>query len=128
MLAEFRLWLEGSLRALLPKSPTAGAIGYALSNWTALNRYTDSGILDIDNNACERAMRPVALGRKNFLFVGSDRGGRAAAIAYSLIQTCKLQGVEPFTYLTDVLRRLPAHPINRVAELLPFRCTPATTG
>ena len=105
MLAEFRLWLEGSLRALLPKSPTAGAIGYALSNWAALNRYTDSGILDIDNNACERAMRPVALGRKNFLFVGSDRGGRAAAIAYSLIQTCKLQGVEPFTYLTDEIGR-----------------------
>jgi transposase len=124
LLTEFRLWLEGSLRTLLPKSPTAGAIGYALSNWAALNRYTDSGILDIDNNACERAMRPVALGRKNFLFVASDRGGRAAAIAYSLIQTCKLHAIEPFAYLTDVLRRLPAHPINRVAELLPFRCTP----
>ena len=125
VLAELRAWLEASLRALLPKSPTAGAIGYALSNWAALNRYTDSGILDIDNNACERAIRPVALGRKNFLFVGSDRGGRAAAIAYSLIQTCKLHGIEPFAYLTDVLRRLPAHPINRVAELLPFRCQPS---
>ena len=124
VLAELRTWLEGSLRTLLPKSPTAVAIGYALSNWAALNRYTDSGILDIDNNACERAMRPVALGRKNFLFVASDRGGRAAAIAYSLIQTCKLHAVEPFAYLTDVLRRLPAHPINRVAELLPFRWTP----
>ncbi len=128
VLTEFRAWLDGSLRSLLPKSPTAGAIGYALGNWAALNRYTDSGILDIDNNACERAMRPVAIGRKNFLFVGSDRGGRAAAIAYSLIQTCKLHGVEPFAYLTDVLRRLPAYPINRVAELLPFRCTPATAG
>jgi transposase len=92
-----------------------------LNNWAALTRYPESGILDIDNNACERAMRPVAIGRKNFLFVGSDRGGRAAAVAYSLIQTCKLHRIEPFAYLSDVLRRLPGYPINRVAELLPFR-------
>ena len=71
-------------------------------------------------------MRPIALGRKNWLFAGSDRGGRAAAIAFSLIQTCKLHGVEPFAYLADILRRLPSHPINRVAELLPFRWRPAT--
>ena len=82
-------------------------------------------VLDIDNNACERAMRPVAIGRKNFLFVGSDRGGRAAAVAYSLIQTCKLHHIEPFAYLSDVLGRLPSHLINRVAELLPFRWKPA---
>lgn len=126
VLAEFRAWLEASLRALLPKSPTAGAIGYALANWAALTRYTDSGVLDIDNNACERAMRPVALGRKNFLFVGSDRGGRAAAIAYSLIQTCKLHAIDPYAYLTDILRHLPAHPINRLEELLPFRWKPAS--
>lgn len=125
VLDEFRIWLDGTLRSILPRSPTAGAIGYALNHWAALNRYLESGILDIDNNACERAMRPVALGRKNFLFVGSDRGGRAAAVAYSLIQTCKLHGVEPYAYLADVLRRLPAHPINRVAELLPFRWKPA---
>lgn len=126
MLTDFRSWLEGTLHAVLPRSPTAGAIGYALSNWSALTRYVESGILDIDNNACERAMRPVALGRKNWLFAGSDRGGRAAAIAFSLIQTCKLHGVEPFAYLADVLRRLPSHPINRVAELLPFRWRPAS--
>jgi transposase len=125
VLAEFRAWLEAALRAVLPRSPTAGAIGYTLSNWSALTRYVESGILDIDNNACERAIRPVALGRKNWLFAGSDRGGRAAAIAFSLIQTCKLHGVEPFAYLADVLRRLPSHPINRVAELLPFRWQPA---
>ena len=124
VLGEFRSWLEGTLRSILPRSPTAGAIGYALNNWAALIRYLDSGILDIDNNACERAMRPVAIGRKNFLFVGSDRGGHAAAVAYSLIQTCKLHNVEPFAYLSDVLRRLPSYPINRVAELLPFRWTP----
>ena len=125
VLGEFRSWLEGTLRTVLPRSPTAGAIGYALNNWAALTRYPESGILDIDNNACERAMRPVAIGRKNFLFVGSDRGGRAAAVAYSLIQTCKLHHIEPFAYLSDVLRRLPSYPINRVAELLPFRWKPA---
>jgi transposase len=125
LLSEFRTWLEVSLRGLLPKSPTAGAIGYALSHWQALTRYLDSGILDIDNNACERAMRPVAVGRKNWLFVASQRGGRAAAIAFSLIQTCKLHGVEPYAYLADVLRRLPSHPSNRVAELLPFNWKPA---
>ena len=126
VLEQFRSWLEGTLRSILPRSPTAGAIGYALKNWTALTRYTESGVLQIDNNACERAMRPVALGRKNWLFVGSDRGGRAAAIALSLIQTCKLHDVDPFAYLADVLRRLPVHPINRVDELLPFRWKPAS--
>jgi hypothetical protein len=113
------------LRVVLPRSPTAGAIGYALQNWVALTRYTDSGILDIDNNACERQIRPVALGRKNFLFVGSDRGGHAAAVAYSLIQTRKLHRIEPFAYLANVLRRLPSHPSNRVAELLPFNWQPS---
>jgi len=125
VLGGLRAWLEATLRAVLPRSPTAGAIGYALSNWSALTRYVESGILDIDNNACERAIRPIALGRKNWLFAGSDRGGRAAAIAFSLIQTCKLHGIEPFAYLADVLRRLPSHPINRVTELLPLRRQPA---
>lgn len=125
VLVQLRTWLEGTLRTVLPRSPTAGAIGYALSNWAALTRYTESGVLDIDNNACERAIRPIALGRKNWLFVGSDRGGRAAAVALSLIQTCKLHNVEPFAYLADVLRRLPAHPINRLTELLPLRWQPA---
>ena len=126
VLEQFRSWLDATLRSVLPRSPTAGAIGYALNNWSALTRYTESGVLQIDNNACERAMRPVALGRKNWLFVGSDRGGRAAAIALSLIQTCKLHDINPFDYLADVLRRLPAHPINRVDELLPFRWKPAS--
>lgn len=126
LLGQFRSWLDAALRAVLPRSPTAGAIGYALENWVALTRYTESGILDIDNNACERQIRPVAVGRKNFLFVASDRGGHAAAVTYSLIQTCKLNGVEPFAYLADILRRLPSHPIKRVAELLPFRWQPAT--
>ena len=125
LLEQMRSWLELSLRSLLPKSPTARAIGYALSHWQALTRYLEAGILDIDNNACERTIRPIAVGRKNWLFVGSQRGGRAAAIAFSLIQTCKLHGVEPYAYLADVLRRLPTHPANRVAELLPFNWKPA---
>ena len=126
VLGEFRSWLDAALHAVLPRSPTAGAIGYALQNWAALTRYTEAGILDIDNNACERQIRPVAVGRKNWLFAGSDRGGRAAATAFSLIATCKLHRVEPFAYLADILRRLPSHPINRVAELLPFRWQPGT--
>jgi transposase len=119
-LAEFRTWLEAHLRALLPKSPLGGAFHYALGNWSALTRYPQDGILDIDNNLCERTMRPIAVGRKNWLFAGSPRGGRAAAIAYSLIETCKFHDIEPFTYLADVLKRLPSHPINRISELLPF--------
>lgn len=126
LLGEFRSWLDQALRAVLPRSPTAGAIGYALQNWAALTRYTESGILDIDNNACERQIRPVAVGRKNWLFAGSNRGGNAAAIAFSLIATCKLHRVEPFAYLADILRRLPGHRINRVAQLLPFRWQPST--
>lgn len=126
VLGQFRSWLDEISRAVLPRSPIAGAIGYALQNWAALTRYTESGILDIDNNACERQIRPVAVGRKNWLFAGSDRGGNAAAIAFSLIATCKLHRVEPFAYLADVLRRLPGYRINRVAELLPFRWQPST--
>ncbi|MGH7948171.1 MAG: IS66 family transposase [Candidatus Binataceae bacterium] len=119
-LTEFRTWLQAHLRTLLPRSPLAGAFGYTLSNWTALTRYPQAGILEIDNNLCERAMRPIAIGRKNWLFAGSERGGRAAAIAYSLIQTCTLHDIEPFAYLADILKRLPSHKIKRVSELLPF--------
>ena len=128
ILHDFRGFLEGSLIGLLPKSPTAGAIQYALSNWTALTRYTERGFLDIDNNKVERAIRPLALGRNNWLFVGSARGGEAAATVLSLVETCKLHGVEPYHYLADVLKRLPSHPINRVAELLPFHWKAANTA
>lgn len=120
ILHDFRRWLEGNLVGLLPKSPTAAAMPYALSNYTALTRYAEAGFLDIDNNKVERAIRPLAVGRNNWLFVGSVRGGEAAATVLSLIETCKLHGVEPYHYLADVLKRLPGHPINRVGELLPF--------
>lgn len=120
ILNDYKQWLEGNLIGLLPKSPTAAAIHYTLSNWKALMRYTEAGFLDIDNNKAERAIRPIAVGRGNWLFVGSERGGEAAAVILSLIETCKLQGIEPYHYLADVLKRLPSHPINRVAQLLPF--------
>ena len=103
----------------LPKSPLAEGLGYMRRQWTALTRYVQDGRLSIDNNAAERALRRVAVGRKNWLFAGSDAGGRRAAMLYSLIGTCHLVGVEPFAYLRDVLARLPSHPNRRLIELTP---------
>lgn len=120
LLTDFKAWLEGHYGKLLPRGPLAQAFYYALAHWDALVRYTEHGVLEPDNNWIERALRPVAVGRHAWLFAGSERGGRAAATFYSLIETAKLNGVEPFAYLKDVLTRLPSHPINRVAELLPF--------
>ena len=112
-------WLSDNKSQVLPKSPLAEAIGYASNNWIALNRYVDVGYLAIDNNPVEGALRPIALGRKNYMFAGSDGGGRTAAVLYSFVGTCKLLGIEPFAYLRDVLTRLPAHPPERLDELLP---------
>ena len=120
LLAEFRRWLDGQVPQLVPQAPLAQAFGYALRNWEALVRYTESGVLVPDNNAIEQAIRPIAVGRSNYLFAGSARGGRAAATMYSLIGTAKLNGINPYLWLKDVLARLPSHPINRVAELLPL--------
>ena len=98
---------------------------YALGRWEALLHYVDDGHLEMDNNAAERALRVVALGRKNYLFAGSDRGGERAAAIYSLIGTAKLNGVDPETYLRDVLSRIADHPINRIEELLPWNLVAA---
>lgn len=124
VLAEFERWLHAQAHLVPPKAPIGLAIGYALNNWQALVRYLEDPRIEIDNNRVERALRPVALGRKNFLFVASERGGRAAAVAYSLIETAKLHRVEPFAYLTHLLSRLPSHPVNRLHELLPGFCGP----
>ncbi len=97
------------------------AIGYTLNQWDALNVYLTDGRLSIDNNVAENALRRVALGRKNWLFVGSDNGGRTAAILYSLISTCKRHKVEPWAYLRDVLTRIPQTPADKLADLLPDR-------
>jgi hypothetical protein len=114
-------WLEKEQDQVLPKSPIGEAITYALHQWQALLRYTTRGEVEIDNNAAERALRAVAVGRKNYLFFGSDVGGQTAAVCYSLVQTCKRLGIEPWRYLRDVLTQLPTCPAERLAEVLPDR-------
>ncbi len=120
LLESLRAWLEGCLTKLSRKSDTTGAVKYTLDLWKALGRYVEDGRLEIDNNAAERALRSVALGRKNYLFAGSDAGGERAAAVYSLIGTAKLHDLDPESYLRDVLSRLADHPINRIEELLPW--------
>ena len=120
LLESLRAWLQQTLARVSKKSELAQAIGYVLSRWTALTRYCSDGSIEIDNNAAERALRAVALGRKNFLFAGSDAGGERAAAMYSLIGTAKLIGLDPEAYLRYVLERIADHPINRIDELLPW--------
>ena len=103
----------------MPKSPDGQAIAYALSNWEALIRYTEDGDLEIDNNGAERSLRGVALGRKNWMFLGSDNGARTAAVLTTLIATAKRLGIDPFAYLRDIFDRISTHPASRLAELLP---------
>ena len=117
-------WFEVSLTKLSRKSDTTAAIRYALTLWPALTRYCDDGRLEIDNNAAERALRVVTLGRKNYLFAGSDAGGERAANLYSLIGSAKLNGLDPESYLRDVLTRIADHPIRRIEELLPWNLAP----
>jgi transposase len=119
ILKQFHTWLEEQRPKVLPKSPIAEALGYALNHWAALVRYTEAGFLAIDNNVAEREMKRIAIGRKNWLFVGSPQGGRTAAILFSFTSTCQRLGVEPWRYLRDVLERLPSHPPARLTELLP---------
>jgi transposase len=120
ILDDLEAWLAAQLPSLSGKSPLAGAIRHALVRLPRLRPYLDHGILEIDNNPAERAMRGVALGRKNYLFVGSQAGGRAAAIAYTLIETAKLNGVNPQAWLADTLARIPDHKITRINKLLPW--------
>lgn len=122
-LEQIKTWAEQHLRELLPKSPTAGAINYLLKHWGALSRYVDDGRIAIDNNAAERALREIAVGRKNWLFAGSEKGGQACAIATSLIETAKAHGHNPLAYLTDVLSRLPSTLNRDIDTLLPMNWT-----
>jgi len=109
---------------VLPKSPEGRAVRYTLKNWTALNRYCEDGDLSIDNNATERAIRGVAVGRNNWIFFGSDQGGKTAAVLRSFVASCQRAGVDPYIWFKDVLSRIAEHPITRLAELLPHNWAP----
>ena len=128
LLESLKQWFEESLGKLSRKSDTTRAIRYALDRWEALTRYCDDGQLEIDNNAAERGLRAVVLGRKNFLFAGSDAGGERAAAIYGLIGTAKLNGLNPEMYLRQVLSRIADHPINRIEELLPWNLATELTA
>jgi transposase len=121
ILERFRQWLEAQRPAVLPKSPLGEALGYALHNWTALVRYTEAGFLAIDNNVAEREMKRIAIGRKNWLTIGSPRGGATAAVLMSFTSTCARLGVEPWAYLQEVLTRLPGTAAGPLEEFLPDR-------
>jgi transposase len=119
ILDDIHTYLERERPHVLPKSPEGEAIAYTLSNWKALTRYCDDGDLEIDNNGAERSLRGVAVGRKNWMFLGSDKGGRTTAVLSSLIATAKRLGLDPFAYLRDLFGRISSHPQSRLAELLP---------
>lgn len=120
LLNDLHAWLSEMLARVSAKSDLAQAIGYTLTHWKALVRYCEDGRIEIDNNAAERALRGVGIGRKNYLFFGSDAGGERAAAIYSLVETAKLNGLDPQGYLRDVFARIAEHPINRIEELLPW--------
>lgn len=117
-------WLQTAKDQVLPQSPIGKAVTYALSNWSRLANYIEDGSVEIDNNLVENAIRPIALGRKNYLFSGSHDSARNAAMIYSFFATCAKHQINPQQWLTDVLERLPDHPVNRLAELLPQNWTP----
>jgi transposase len=113
-------WLRAKRRKLSPSSEVAKAIQYSLNRWAGLTRFLDDGRLCMSNNAAERALRGIAVGRHNWTFAGSDEGGRRAAAIYTLVETCKLNDVDPQAWLADILARLPDHPARRIDELLPW--------
>lgn len=120
LLAELHAFLDATLARISGKSDFAKAIRYATSRWVALTRFLDDGRLEISNNAAERAIRPLMLGRKNYLFAGSDAGGRRAAILYTLIETARFNGIDPEAWLADVIARIADHPISRIDGMLPW--------
>ena len=128
ILNDIKAYLQREQPNVLPKSPEGQAIAYTLSNWDALMRYSEDGDLEIDNNGAERSLRGIAVGRKNWLFFGSDNGGRTAAVLTSFIATSKRLQINPFTYLRDIFQRISAHPINRLDDLLPDNWQAAQTS
>jgi transposase len=124
LLEAMHVWLQATLAKLSRKAELAKAIHYALERWPALLLFVDDGRVEMDNNAAERALRTVAIGRKNYLFAGSDAGGERAAAIYSLLGSAKLNSIDPEAYMTELLRRVADHPINRIGELLPWNLFP----
>jgi transposase len=120
LIAELEIWMRQQQALLSTKNDTAKAINYLFNGWAAFTRFLDDGRVCLTNNAAERAVRGVAVGRKNWTFAGSDAGGHRAAAVYTLIETCKMNDVDPQAWLADVLARLPDHPANKVNELLPW--------
>jgi transposase len=123
ILDSYKAWAESTVPRVPPKNPLCAAIKYSLNNWAELTRYLDDGRLDIDNNACERAMKPFAVGRKNWLFAGNELGAKASAVIFSLIETCEANGIEPEAYLKHVLENI--HTTKDLSQLLPFNFKPA---
>ena len=121
---ELEAWLQAQLPKLSGKTKLAGAIRYALNRMPKARACLGDGRLELDNNICERSIRPIAPGRKNHLFMGSVGGGKAAAIACTLVETARMNGVDPEAWLTWVLERLPDHKINRIKELMPWNWMP----
>jgi transposase len=117
-------WMKQAYTEVLPRSVIGKALGYSIQRWNALSLYTTDGKLNIDNNPVENAIRPVAIGRKNYLFAGSHEAAQRSAMLYSLLGTCKLHDVNPFNWLKTVLSKIATHPINRVHELLPNNWQP----
>jgi transposase len=124
-----KIWLETEFNRIPPRGSLADAIRYALTRWSALGRFLDDGRIELDNNTVERAIRPIALGRKNHLFAGSDGGAARWAIVASLLATAKLNDIEPFAYLKEVLECMShGHPMRRLDDLLPWNWTPSSAA
>ena len=119
ILGRFKTWLDEQAPRVLPSDAIGKAVAYTLRRWPDLLRYTSDGRLKIDNGTAERAMRDIAIGRKNWLFAQNDEGGRRTAVMYSIVQTCKRHGIDVFDYVRDVLERVSTHPASRIEELVP---------
>ena len=119
ILQSFGQWMKEHYVQTLPKSTIGNALGYSIERWNELSIYTTDGKLNIDNNPVENSIRPVAIGRKNYLFAGSHEAAKRSAMLYSLLGTCKLNGINPFIWLRETLRCIATHPINKIEELLP---------
>ena len=120
LLDDIHAWMIRTVTQIDGKSALAGAFHYSLNRWESLCRYTEDGRLEIDNLIAERSIRGMGIGRRNFLFFGSDSGGERAAIIYALIETCKLNKIDPHSYLQYVIERIADHPINKIEQLLPW--------